>query len=287
MESAMSEEVRPRRIEMWEFFNENVDAAGPRRLGGLADLSAGDRKAAQFFIGALKGSRRVLDIGCGAGLPALYVAPYVGDIVGLDAAPNMVAAARANALSLALSNASFQEGGLEALPFSDCEFDGASLCGVLESMDWPDVLRTIAEVRRVLEPGGRLAVLEQDGHDILTTKPRREASIRCEKGRLWLQITERRGDPLGEVQTRYFVCPESCSGERLREELGDETRRMTATAIGELKPEDTVDAWYYQTAPFDADTLGGLLVGHGFVALTTRRERVWTEEVLLVTASRA
>ena len=283
----MLERIRPRRIEIWEFFNENVDAAGPRRLGGLEDLSVGDRKAAEFFIGALKGRRRVLDIGCGAGLPALYVAPHVGSIVGLDAAPNMVAAVQANAAGLGLSNASFQVGGLDALPFGDREFDGASLCGVLESMDWPDVLRTIAEVRRVLEPGGRLAVLEQDWHDILTTRPAREACIRLENGRLWLQITERRRDPHSEVQTRYFVCPESDSGTRLREELGDETRRMTAMAAGEVRPEDIVDAWYYQTAQFDADTLGGLLVSHGFVPLATRRERVWTEEVLLVTASRS
>jgi ubiquinone/menaquinone biosynthesis C-methylase UbiE len=281
----MAEGIRPRRIEMWEFFNENIDAAGSRHLGRLAHLSAGNRKAAEFFIAALRRSRRILDLGCGAGLPALYVAPYVGSIVGLDAAPNMVAAAEANAHGHWLSNASFQVGGLDALPFGDREFDGASLCGALESMDWPDVLRTIAEVRRVLEPGGWLAVLEQDWHAVLTTRPRCEVCIRFENSRLWLQTTERRRDPDTEVQTRYFVRPESLSGKRLKEELGHATRRTTTTTIDEMRPGDIVDAWYYQTAQFDADTLRALLVRHGFVPLTITRQRIWTEEVLLVTAS--
>jgi SAM-dependent methyltransferase len=280
----MLERVRPRRIEMWEFFNENVDAAESPCPDRLADLSPGDRRAAEFFIAALKGCRRILDIGCGEGLPALYLAERVGTVVGLDAAPNMIAAARANARRLGLPNASFEVGGLEALPFGDREFDGASVCGALESMDWPDVLRTIAEVRRVLESGGRLAVLEQDWCDILKTRPRREACIRLENGRLWFQITERRSHPHAERQTRYFVAPESASGQRLREELGDDARRMTAIAISELRPGDIVDAWYHETAQFDSETLADLLESNGFRDLTTRCERVWTEEVLLVTA---
>ena len=280
----MFEGARPRRIEMWEFFNENMDAAGPQFPGRLADLSPGDREAAEFFIAALKGCRRVLDIGCGAGLPALYLAEHVSTVVGLDAAPNMVAAARANAAGLGLSNAYFQVGGLEALPFDDNGFDGTSLCGVLESMDSPDALRTITEVRRVLEHGGRLAVLEQDWRDMLKTRPRREACIRLENGRLWYQITERRSHPHAERQTRYFVSPESASGQRMREELGDDARRVTAMAIDELRPGDIVDAWYHETAQFDSQTLADLLESNGFRALTTRCERVWTEEVLLVTA---
>ena len=282
----MSEVVRPRRIEMWEFFNENVDAAGSRSPDRFEDLTWGARKAAEFFIGALKGCRRILDVGCGEGLPALYLAERAGTVVGLDAAPNMIAAARANAGRLGLANASFEVGGLEALPFGDREFDGASICGTLESMDWPDVLRTITEVRRVLEPGGRLAVLEQDWRDILNTRPEREACIRLENGRLWLQITERRSHPHAERQTRYFVALESASGQRLREELGDGARRVTAMAIGELRPGDIVDAWYHETAEFDSETLADLLESNGFRNLTTRCERVWTEEVLLVTAVR-
>ena len=282
----MSERIRPRKIAMWEFFNENVEAAGPRSLSGPSELSAGDQKAADFFVGALRGCRRALDIGCGAGLPALYLAEHVGRLVGLDAAPNMVAAAQGNAASLGLSNASFQIGGLDALPFGGREFDGASICGALESMDWPDVLRTIAEVHRVLKPGSRLAVLEQDWHDILKTGPRREVCIRLEKGRLWLQITERRSHPHTEKQTRYFTAPESDSGQRLRGGLGCGTRRNTSITAGELRPEDIVDAWYHETAQFDAETLPRLLESNGFRDLTVRCERVWTEEVLLVTASR-
>jgi SAM-dependent methyltransferase len=284
---AMLEPIQPRRIEMWEFFNENMDAAGPQFLGRLADLSPGHRGAADFFIEALGGRRKALDIGCGEGLPALYLAERVGAVVGLDAAPNMIAAARANARRLALANASFEVGGLEALSFSDREFDGASICGALESMDWPDALRTIVEVRRVLEPGGRLAVLEQDWRDILNTRPEREACIRLENGRLWFQITERRSHPHAERQTCYFVVPDSASGQRLREELGDDARRATAMAIGELHPRDIVDAWYHETAQFDSETLADLLESNGFRDLTTTCERVWTEEVLLVTAVRA
>ena len=112
----MLERIRPRRIEMWEFFSENVEAAGIPYLGGLAELGAGDRKAAEFFIAALRGCRRMLDIGCGEGLPALYLAERVGTVVGLDAAPNMIAAARANASRLGLASVSFEVGGLEALP---------------------------------------------------------------------------------------------------------------------------------------------------------------------------
>jgi ubiquinone/menaquinone biosynthesis C-methylase UbiE len=196
----------------------------------------------------------------------------------------MIAAARANARRLGLANASFEVGGLEALPFGDHEFDGASICGALESMDWPDVRRTIAEVQRVLEPGGRLAVLEQDWCDILETRPRRETCLRLENGRLWFQITERCSHPHAEKQTRYFVAPESASGQRLREQLGDDARRMTATAISELRPGDISDAWYHETAQFDSETLADLLQSNGFRDLTTRCERVWTEEVLLVTA---
>ena len=284
----MSEQIRPRRIEMWEFLNEGQNPDGSPCPGRFDDLTWGGRRAAEFFIDALTGCRRILDTGCGGGLPALYLAERVGSsVVGLDAGPNMVSAARANAGRLGLASISFELGGIEALRFGDREFDGASICGALESMDWSSVLRTISEVRRVLEPGGRLAVLEQDWRDILKTRPKQETCIRFEKGRLWLQFTERRSHPHLERQTRYFVAPESVSGQELREELGDDTRRDTTMAVGELRSEDIIDAWWHETAQFDSETLADLLESNGFRDLVIGCERVWTEEVLLVTAVRA
>ena len=56
--------------------------------------------------------------------------------------------------------------------------------------------------------------------------------------------------------------------------------------IDELEPGDIVDAWYHETAQFDADTLPALLERNGFQEINTRCGPVWTEEVLLVTAFR-
>ena len=103
----MTTPTEPRKVPMWQFFNDNVEASAPARLGRLDELCEGNQDAAQLFVDALRGCSRVLDVGCGTGLPSLYVAPHVDGFVGVDAAPNMVAAARRNASRLGLTNASF------------------------------------------------------------------------------------------------------------------------------------------------------------------------------------
>ena len=99
---------------------------------------------------------RVLDVACGTGIVARLAAQRVGgagQVVGLDISPSMLAMARAAAPSAAIE---WQEGSATELPFPDGAFD-LVLCqqGLQYFPDRPAALR---EMRRVLTPGGRLAL---------------------------------------------------------------------------------------------------------------------------------
>jgi demethylmenaquinone methyltransferase/2-methoxy-6-polyprenyl-1,4-benzoquinol methylase len=96
---------------------------------------------------------RVLDACCGTGDLAAACVRAGGNVTGLDFSPRMLARARRK-----LPAVTWVEGDLLALPFSDGAFAAATVgFGVRNVADLP---RGIAELRRVLAPGGRLAVLE-------------------------------------------------------------------------------------------------------------------------------
>lgn len=97
--------------------------------------------------------RRVLDCGCGAGEYVRALLARGADAYGVEFDENKLAsAARDGELAARLS-----AGDLEALAFPDGSFDLALLNEVLEHV--PDDRAALAEVRRVLRPGGRLIVL--------------------------------------------------------------------------------------------------------------------------------
>ena len=102
---------------------------------------------------------RVLDVGCGTGIAARCASRRLGgraaSVVGLDASPQMLAVARAQSERAAL-DVGWREGRAEALPFPDASFDLA-LCQ-FALMFFEDRGRALAEMRRVLAPGGRVAV---------------------------------------------------------------------------------------------------------------------------------
>jgi ubiquinone/menaquinone biosynthesis C-methylase UbiE len=100
----------------------------------------------------------VLDVACGTGLVSLRMAAAVGQtgaVVGTDISGQMVDEARRIAAERALANASFERADAEALPFADATFD-AAVCG-LGLMYVPDPIKALAEMRRLLRPGGRAA----------------------------------------------------------------------------------------------------------------------------------
>jgi ubiquinone/menaquinone biosynthesis C-methylase UbiE len=109
------------------------------------------------LLAPLRGDERALDAGTGAGALALGLAPLVGEIVGCDIVPELLAEARK--LASGLANASFVEGDIFALPFETASFDIAGTLRTLHHLEHPE--RVIPELVRVTRPGGRLLVIDQ------------------------------------------------------------------------------------------------------------------------------
>lgn len=99
---------------------------------------------------APRGSR-VLDVGCGGGLLAEELARLGCEVAGIDPSRESLAAARAHAATGGL-RIEYRQGTGEAIPFPDACFDLLSCCDVLEHV--ADLPRVIAEIARVLTPGG-------------------------------------------------------------------------------------------------------------------------------------
>jgi SAM-dependent methyltransferase len=105
----------------------------------------------------LAGARRILDLGCGEGQIARLAADPAGKVaadvvVGLDPATAQLEAARRRG-----GGPSYARGRAERLPFADGSFDATVACLVLEHT--PDLDAALAEVARVLVPGGRFVLL--------------------------------------------------------------------------------------------------------------------------------
>jgi demethylmenaquinone methyltransferase/2-methoxy-6-polyprenyl-1,4-benzoquinol methylase len=101
---------------------------------------------------------RALDVATGTGDMALELARRVapdGEVVGSDFSPEMLARARAKA---GASRARFELGDALALPYADDSFDAATVAFGVRNFSELD--RGLAELVRVVRPGGRVVVLE-------------------------------------------------------------------------------------------------------------------------------
>ncbi|MET0144703.1 MAG: class I SAM-dependent methyltransferase [Ilumatobacteraceae bacterium] len=134
----MSDDVWERYAQWWiDGFTEGAD---PEYVEQILPLAAAE----------LAGARRILDVGCGDGQVTRLAAALDGvrSAVGVDPTWNQIRVAGERGAA-----AGFVRGGAARLPFRDGAFDAVVACLVFEHID--DLDAAIAEVARVLEPGGR------------------------------------------------------------------------------------------------------------------------------------
>jgi len=162
-----------RRTKSQEFFSSSAgqwdrlrdELYGERfHLGALAALAQGD-----WVLG---------DLGCGTGETSATLAPFVRRVIAVDASAAMLQAARKRLQ--AFDNVELRRGELEGLPIDDAMLDAATMMLVLHYVSEP--ARALAEVWRVLKPGGRLILVDMLPHD--------RDSYRQQMGHVWLGFGE-------------------------------------------------------------------------------------------------
>lgn len=146
--------LRGRRDMSREFFS-----SAATRWDSLRRDLYGDRIDHALLLGLLDPTWTVGDLGCGTGALAVVLAPHVHRVIAVDASEQMIAAA---ALRLRGARVDLRAGDLESLPMDADTLDAAFLSLVLHYVAEP--VRALVECRRVLRPGGRVAVVDMLPH---------------------------------------------------------------------------------------------------------------------------
>lgn len=113
-------------------------------------------------------SQKILDLGCGDGNSAVFFRKHFAgcEYFGLDTSKESVSVAS----SRELSGATFSHYNGVDLPFSDSAFDIVFIACVLHHIDSQQHEKILAEVKRVLKPGGRLYIFEHNPLNPLTRR---------------------------------------------------------------------------------------------------------------------
>ena len=156
-----------------------------RRLLDALDVRAGDR---------------VLDIGCGPGTDLARLADVVGPdglVIGVDRDPGMLAEASRRLVDR--PNVTLPTGDAQELPLTDAGVDRARTDRVLQHVIDPE--RVLAEIRRVLRPGGVLGMAEPDWDTLAVA----DDDVRTSRGFARFVADQVRHPTIGRQLVRWCV----------------------------------------------------------------------------------
>jgi ArsR family transcriptional regulator len=183
-----------RRTKSQEFFS---SSAG--QWDRVRDDLFGDRFHLAALAAFAERAWTVGDLGCGTGQVSAALAPFVSHVVAVDASAAMLQAAKKRLHGF--DNVDLRRGELEALPIDDGRLDAATLMLVLHHVPEPE--RALADVARVLKPGGRIVLVDMLPHD--------RDSYRQQMGHVWLGFSDEHVSRLfqsaGFEETRIVALP--------------------------------------------------------------------------------
>jgi ArsR family transcriptional regulator len=163
-----------RRSKSEEFF-----ASASGQWDHLRSELFGDRFHLYALLALIDPSLAVGDLGCGTGQVSELIAPHVAKVVAVDGSSDMVQAARQRLKDL--PQVDVRRGDMEALPIDDGQLDAAMVALVLHHV--PEPARALAEIHRVLKPGGRVMIVDMLPHD--------RVEYQQQMGHVWLGFSEK------------------------------------------------------------------------------------------------
>ena len=200
---------------------------------------------------AAQPGERILDLGCGDGQLTQRIAATGASVAGVDASPEMAAAARSRGIVVDL-------GVAESLPYASGSFDAVFSNAALHWVRDQDAM--LAEVARVLRRGGRF-VAEMGGHGNI-------AAIRVALS----AVMERHGFGGREENVNYYPTPDAYT--RRLERHGFRVEQMTLIPRPTPLPESGMKGWL---GTFRRGVLDGLPIA--------TREAVVSETIALLTSA--
>jgi ubiquinone/menaquinone biosynthesis C-methylase UbiE len=208
-----------------------------------------DRPASTLsWLDPLDPSMVVLDVACGAAHVAELAAPHVRQVVGVDLTPALLQLGAGRLRDARIDNILLQEGNAASLPFVDDSFD--LVYSRLAFHHMADPAASIAEMKRVCRPGGRVVVedLVAPAHDVRGAFDQLHRSLDESHATVFLaeelaELVETAVGPIthGQISTLTFDFRES---------------QMSAAAIAPLRGElSGGPATGFQPAMIDDDTI--------------------------------
>lgn len=144
MPGAHEDSIREEFTHQSRSFGRAAAMTSAQTLGAVVELVPEDPDA------------RWIDVACGPGVISRATAARVGSVTGVDLTPAMIEEAERRAGEEEVGNVSFQTGDATALELADGSFDGAITRLSLHHVPAP--ARVVAEMARVVRPGGRVVV---------------------------------------------------------------------------------------------------------------------------------